>query len=117
LSARGTSTLLNNALLSAHFRIADYTSRVNAIGCGIIDQMDPSGVFVNPDNFEGGFPNFTNLPLPPTVDGATPPTASCRRTAVIAGSFPEERRRSKFDPRRQKCKIAVVLVSQKGSFR
>jgi hypothetical protein len=35
--------------------------------------MDPSGVFVNPDNFEGGFPNFTNLPLPPTVDGASPP--------------------------------------------
>jgi hypothetical protein len=25
LSARGTSTLLNNALLSAHFRLADYS--------------------------------------------------------------------------------------------
>jgi hypothetical protein len=28
LSARGTSTLLNNALLSAHFRFADNTSRI-----------------------------------------------------------------------------------------
>jgi RibD C-terminal domain len=29
LSARGTLTLLNNALLSAHFRIADYSSRMD----------------------------------------------------------------------------------------
>src|ERR1700686_5167175 len=28
LSARGTSTLLNNALLSAHFRLADNSSRI-----------------------------------------------------------------------------------------
>jgi hypothetical protein len=31
-----------------------------------------SGVFVSLHNFEGGVRNFTNLPLPPTVDGASP---------------------------------------------
>jgi hypothetical protein len=30
LSARGTSTLLNNALLSAHFRFADDTPDIGA---------------------------------------------------------------------------------------
>ncbi|MBZ5651989.1 MAG: hypothetical protein LAO18_16075 [Acidobacteriia bacterium] len=40
----------------------------------MIYQMDPSGVFVNLHNFEGEVPNFTNLPLPPTVDGASPTT-------------------------------------------
>jgi hypothetical protein len=55
-----------------YFLLADYTSRVKAFGCGMIYQMDPSGVFVNLDNFEGGVPNFTNLPLPPTVDGPAP---------------------------------------------
>jgi hypothetical protein len=40
----------------------------------MIYQMDPSGVFVNLHHFEGGVPNFTNMPLPPTVDGASPTT-------------------------------------------
>jgi hypothetical protein len=37
LSARGTLTLLNNALLSAHFRIADITgqSLPTLRGCGV----------------------------------------------------------------------------------
>jgi|ERR1700674_410252 len=32
LSARGTSTLLNNALLSTHFRLADDTSGIRRMG-------------------------------------------------------------------------------------
>jgi hypothetical protein len=40
----------------------------------MIYQMDPSGVFVNLHNFEGGVPNFTNRPLLPTADGASPTT-------------------------------------------
>jgi hypothetical protein len=75
----------------------------------MIYQTDPSGVFVNLHNFEGGVPNFTNLPLPPTVDGASPRLPSCRRTAVTAGSFPEERCRSKSDPRRQSVKSLSFL--------
>jgi len=82
----------------------------------MIYQMDHSGVFVTLHNFEGGVPNFTNLPLPQRSTAPAPRLPSCRRTAVTAGSFPEERRRSKSDPRRQKCKIAVVLLSQEGSF-
>jgi hypothetical protein len=49
-------------LRKRNFLFADYTSRVKAFGCGMIYQMDPSGVFVNLHNFEGGVPNFTNRP-------------------------------------------------------
>jgi hypothetical protein len=41
----------------------------------MIYQMDPSGVFVNLHNFEGSVPDFTNRPLPPTVEGASPTTS------------------------------------------
>ena len=75
----------------------------------MIYQMDPSGVFVNLHNFEGGVPNFTNRPLPPTVDGASPTTPLVQTTAVTAGYFPEERCRSKSDPRRQSVKSLSFL--------
>lgn len=75
----------------------------------MIYQMDPSGVFVNLHNFEAGVPNFTNLRLSPTVDGARPTTPSCRRTMVTAVSFPEERCRIKSDQRRQSVKSLSFL--------
>jgi hypothetical protein len=82
----------------------------------MIYQMDPSGVFVNLDNFEGGVPNFTNLPLPPTVDGASPTTPLVADGRRLLQALFQKREAGANLIRRQKCKIAVVLVSQKGSF-
>jgi hypothetical protein len=39
LSARGTSTLLNNALLSAHFRCADHPPRIVGILCNGVRRL------------------------------------------------------------------------------
>ena len=49
--------------------------------------MDPSGVFVKLLNFEGGIPNFTNLPLPPTVDDASPKTPLVQTDGGYRGLF------------------------------
>jgi hypothetical protein len=52
--------------------------------------MDLWGVFVNLHNFEGGVPNFTNQPLPPTVDGASPMTPLVQTDAGYCRLFSRE---------------------------
>ncbi|MDR3741078.1 MAG: putative Ig domain-containing protein [Terracidiphilus sp.] len=51
------------------------TSSANCspIGCGTLYQMAPSGTYTTLHTFEGGAPpDLNNLPIPPTVDGASP---------------------------------------------
>jgi hypothetical protein len=88
---------------------ADYTSRVKAFGCGMIYQMDPSGVFVNLHNFEGGVPNFTNLPSPPTVDGASPTTPLVQTDGGYRGR-PRMRRGSTSEILRSAGKAATLRM-------
>jgi hypothetical protein len=88
--------------------LADYTSRVKAFGCGMIYQMDPSGVFVDLlicITSRAEFQTSQTCRCRQRSTAPAPRLPSCRRTAVTAGSFPEDRCRSKSDPRRQKWSI------------